>query len=534
MASALLTPVACVIPSWIGACALWWFGLRFRRDGYAFVGWSVMTGTLITGALVFAALWLGATVSTLPWITSLAAIAIGAPRPWRRGVRLPLADEPGSARGTEARGTEGHADADRTRRGATRLEAWLLHGAVALALLWSVDRSLVANATLVTLGDEGNIWSGKAKAIMQAGGLSDALRPALVDHFQEPTAYLCHTDYPPLNPMIQLLVFAWHGEITHYQNRVPIQLQALALLLIVAASLRRIARPWVASLAVLLFASTGLVAEVFRYAAADAMVALGLLAAVDAFGRLHGSGATSAASLRHGFVAAAALGYLVWSKNEGWMLALVLLFAGACTAAARWSDRSARWGIPGARIGAAACFAFLPAVLLVGAQLAFNARYGLRNDLTAPTDGPPLWSRIFDQACEHAPWIGHYTWTYCVQRPEVTQWIFVLLLLVAALFPLRLVRRAPLATFSLAGAILGFFLVYLGTPQDIEWHVSTSMERLLMQLLPLATLVLVSGVTAVFPELGSAECLAEVCPPNGPPERPPEDPGEDPARGAHA
>jgi hypothetical protein len=48
---------------------------------------------------------------------------------------------------------------------------------------------------------------------------------------------------------------------------------------------------------------------------------------------------------------------------------------------------------------------------------------------------------------------------------------------------------AARATAAVAGLMLGsFYLVYVLTPFDITWHVSTSIDRLLVQVWPLLVL----------------------------------------------
>jgi len=67
---------------------------------------------------------------------------------------------------------------------------------------------------------------------------------------------------------------------------------------------------------------------------------------------------------------------------------------------------------------------------------------------------------------------------------------------------LRLVAGARLLPVVVLAMLAGFYLVYLLSPQDLRWHLDTSLVRLLLQLWPLA--LLLWGLTFPWNEPGQA------------------------------
>ena len=69
----------------------------------------------------------------------------------------------------------------------------------------------------------------------------------------------------------------------------------------------------------------------------------------------------------------------------------------------------------------------------------------------------------------------------------------VALLILAAALRFRLSgperRWAAVAGVTLAGVLAGYFAVYLVTPANLDWHLSTSLGRLLVQVWPSALLL---------------------------------------------
>ncbi|HEX5010852.1 MAG TPA: hypothetical protein VFY71_10660 [Planctomycetota bacterium] len=442
-------------PAALGACAAMLLGLRARQDALAFAAWSWLLGALLVAALLFAALVAGVPLAALRWVPLL-ALALLLPWCWRAGRRRVAVAGP--------------------QRGPGRT---LLLVVTAACLLLTCDRILRADELVVCGGDEGTMWSLKAKAIWLSHGLTPEFAamvaaPGPLDH----KAMREHADYPLQDPLLQLWSFACAGDITHVQNRLVVQVFALALLLLLASAARRVAPAGVAAAAVALVALSGDFQEACGWATADILVALGLLASLDAWSRWRQSGEQRFLALF-----AACLASLAWSKNEGAMLAVAA--GAACLATA---------GAPGRSRGLQA-LALLPAAAVLVAQAIFNASFDLHSDLFAHTAAGGFLGRVGAQTSAHLPVIGRYLLDDAVLDVRSGNLVPAMLLLALLVFPVRLTVRAPAATTTLLLGAAAYLLVYLGTPRLIEWHLRFSLHRVLLQLSPLAV-VWLAGAAA--------------------------------------
>ncbi|MGQ0553812.1 MAG: hypothetical protein ACT4PU_11410 [Planctomycetota bacterium] len=484
-----------ITPLVLGTLLLWRLGLRRRTDGWAFVAWALMSGALMVAVSEF--LWLvpGLPIEWLPLAPTLAAVLlIAAP-----GRRWPAVDEsPAAAKAAVRAQASAGPTAGR--------HAWLALAGLLLALLLAADQALLANSRVIVAGDEAAIWSPKAKALFIAGGLHDSLGPLLALE-----RGITHADYPLLNPLLQLDVFARAGSLLDVENRWPIQLLGLVLLLATGAALRRRVGPVLTALLLLLLSFA--VGRSIGAAEADLLVALGLIVAVDALDRWRAGGPPGLLG-----VAGLALGFLVASKHEGLLLALVVLLGCLLSAPLRSAFAAQR-----ADLRRFLAWLSVPGVLLAGGWL-FNARFDLAND---------LWRT-------EAGWLPLRALTGLVQRggdlgaallaalPPAEWWQPTLAVPLAALLGLascwRVAARSqnaaaraesaaaraqsvaaraqsvaaaasPAALVVLLG-LLGYLLVYAGTPRELVWHVQTSLPRLLLHLLPVALLALGERVTS--------------------------------------
>jgi len=442
-------------PAALGACAALLLGLRPREDALAFAAWSWLLGALVVAALLFVALVAGLPLAALRWVPAV-ALGLLLLCCWRM------------CRGQGA--VAGPA------RGPGRT---LLLVVTAACLLVTCDRILRADETVVCFGDEGTMWSVKAKALWLSGGLTPEFAslvaaPGPLDH----KAMREHADYPLQNPLLQLWSFALAGDVTHVQNRLVVQVFALALLLLLASAARRVAPAGVAAAAVALVALSGDFQEACGTATADILVALGLLASLDAWSRWRASGERRFLALF-----AACLASLAWSKNEGAMLAVVA--GAACLVTAGASGRARR----------VQALALLPAAAVMLAQALFNAAFDLHSDLFAVTADGGFLGRVGAQAAAHLPVIGRYAFHDALLDVRSGNLVPAMMLLALACFPLRLPARAPAATATLLVGAAAYLLVYLGTPRLIEWHLRFSLHRVLLQLAPLVV-VWLAGTAA--------------------------------------
>ncbi len=450
----------------IGCGALRLLGVRVLHDRVAYAGWAWLAGSLVTALLLCGWLLLGLPIDSFPSaarVVAAAAVLLLA-WTWLRGRRTPPMAPPVARSG--------------------RLERLLFLAVVAACLALTVDRAVRANAAeVVLLGDEARIWASKAKAIYVSGGLNERFAALMAQE-----EIVLHQDYPLLNPLLQVWTFAHYGRVTDVENRWVIQASIAALLLVAAGALRRVARPLYAALFLLLLVTSHQLRVSTGLVEADGLVALGFLAALDLLARFEADGAR-----RWWRLAALALAYLAWSKNEGTALALAV-------AVAFFILRLGRRLRGGQALRGSELLALLLPAGVVALHLLLNARFGFVNDITASDAAGSFAARALAHAGVHLRAAGAYAWEYAVRRPGETHLMFPLALVLLLLFPRRIGRLLPLFTLACGLALPGFLLVYLGTPHDIEWHLSWSIQRILFQLLP----VVLVWVAAATQEIAAA------------------------------
>ncbi len=442
-------------PAALGVCCAWGLGLRAREDVPAFAAQAWLLGAFLLAALLFVGLVAGVPLPVLRWVPP-GALAILAPWALRaRPARSPAA----------AARRPGHG---------------LLLAITAACLLVTADRILLADEAIVCFGDEGSIWNAKARAIWQCGGFTHGFREIVAD--PDPLALPVHADYPLQNPLLQLWSFLCAGDVTLMRCRLVIQPFVLALILLLAAAARRVAPPGVAAAAIALVVLSGSFQEACESATADIMVAFGLCASLDAWSRYRAAG-----ERRHLAVFAVGLASLAWSKNEGAVLAGI-----TGTACLVTSFRAAGPG------RAARVIAVLPAATVIVGQAAFNAWCDVHGDILAVTPQGGFLTRVATQAAAHLPVIGRYVLEGGVLQPRATNLVPLMAVATFVLFPVRLLRRAPAATLTLLAAAVAYLVVYLGTPRYVDWHLQFSLDRVLLQVAPLAALWLAAAVACLW------------------------------------
>lgn len=159
-------------------------------------------------------------------------------------------------------------------------------------------------------------------------------------------------------------------------------------------------------------------------------------------------------------VVMALLGCCIWMKNEGMMLALVFVAFHARALLGNGNAKRALIGIA------------LP--LCVYALLKLNAP---ANDLVKGQGAMTL-ERLLDGKRYVQIWSFFYKILSGPMLPfSLVMFIYLLYCYVVGRSP----GRNMLLLFT---CILGFSFVYVLTPQDLSWHLSTSADRVLYQLLP--------------------------------------------------
>ncbi len=360
--------------------------------------------------------------------------------------------------------------------------------------------------------DEANFWALKAQMLFAHGGFSEAFARAA----SEPNR-LYNADYPLWNPCLHVWTFAHAGGLLHVWSRLPVQLFGLALVLVLAAALRRVVRPAVAALLVVVLCSVFELGSQLQRAHGDLMVGLGALVAGDAWLRWRADGHPAWRRL-----ACLGLAAMLWSKNEGQLFlaaaaigALLLALARRLdrrpSAAALATDRAqtgyrtghAAAGRSGGRGRATAwLWALLPALVLA-LNHAVNARYDwVSGFLSGAGREASIVGLLREQLPARAGPVASFFWREIVLSREHSGWLFLLLLSLCALFPLRALRSpAALLALVVIGFELGLMLVFVGAPHDLRWHLTNAAQRVAFQPLALATLALGALAGTLLPAL---------------------------------
>lgn len=447
-----------LVPFVLGAALLRRLGIGARGDRLGFGAWSLLAGGLGSGAVLFAwclfelpldARWIAPTLLLLAGL-----LAWRTPRPQPFGAPPP-------------------------RAGAGRSEELVFLLVVAL-LGWSVvAASLRASTRSIILDDEASLWAMKALLLFDCGGLSEAYGVRTAAYPES------HPDYPLLNPLLQLWAFVHARAPLAVENRLPIQVFVLGLVLALASALRTLVRPGLAAVLLLLAQANGLVMQMTRTAGADQMVAFGLLVALDGLLRAARSGDERGYRL-----AALGMAFAVASKNEGAPFVAALLVALALATA--WPGRRACG--PPKRVWLWFLLAFAP----LAASVYVRQRYGFTNDLVHGNTFANLRAQLGERLVPLTRLLGGLLFT----RLGDHHGLFAAFLVLCALAPRRLLRpRLRTATLFLLFLHAGWFLIYVATPHDLEWHVMSSARRLVYTALP-ACLLWLALVLAEDPWLG--------------------------------
>lgn len=467
------------LPPWLGYVILRSLGLRFTDDRYGFIGWVHVTGCLGIG--LYLALWM---IFGLP-LTESIGVPIVLLCAWlhfrvRRRDNAAYVDESFAARIPET--------PDSSPR-YQRIGFGLVVGGI---LVFSALAMSSGSSSAITSGDEIRHWTFKAKMIYDSDGFgpdfeklaAEADRseefwqvwdqwlvkvwPSLKPDFKKRTPgpgtkWDYHLDYPLLNPLLHVWAYACAGEILHWQNRFLITGFTLALLLILAGALRSLTRPAPLIGALILLTVFGLVETLraLKWSLADGMVAAGLLLTVEALRRFRQDG-------HRGFWYLTIIGMtvMVWSKNEG-MLYLACVVLGSVTVRLKPKLNDLLW-------------LALPIVIVCLTWIS-NGKYGFTNDLITKKSPDTLKhlepvTEYFMENIFTAPW-----WSGTLDAMSCN-WLHLAFLGLLLLFPkIAFGRQMRMITITVLVMICGQFLVYLGTPHKLQWHLRESALRFAWQ-----------------------------------------------------
>lgn len=449
---------------------------EFRGVSWAaWLAWCWVLGTLATALVTFVWLWTPLT-KTSPAVPAFALVFIGALGWWRGGgtTRLDL-------------GADGPA-----RAGAG--EAWVLRLVFLALVLLTVERVVSGASVPIFQNDEAHFWALKSKLIFQAGGLNEAFLASL-----ENPHYLYHRDYPLLNPLLQVWTFANFGEITHVENRLPLQLFSLAFVPLLTSALLRVVRPAAAAALLLIVLACAETAHQARTAHADLLVALGVVLALDAWLRWRSVGANGWFAL-----ACVGLALAIFAKGEGLVVLLAIALALLVwRVVGRAQDRESQSAVP----ATLRAWVLLP-LSIVALTWGVNAHFGFVNDI-ATTDGreESFLAILFGEAGSRVPYFLDWClYSVLPQRGWTGHLPLVFGALVLLLAP-RL-RRDDLGIVALALLAVGagFTLILLGTPHPFGQHLPTAFPRITWQIAPALALWIAAAAGRFLPgyEAGGA------------------------------
>ena len=362
---------------------------------------------------------------------------------------------------------------------------------VLAALALAADYSLLSSRILPHGDyDAQAIWNLRARFIFRLGDdWRGAFSPEINRNF--------HMDYPLLLPLN--VVGAWNtlgGEVL----RAPALQSALFLLAAAGAlfsSLALLRSVPQGALAALVLLGTPAFVQVSAFQTADIPLAFFFLASAVLLVLAHGT-----VSRGLWFLAGLMAGLSAWTKNEGWPWVLLLLLFGLLLAL---PPRA--WKGPAAFLAGAS----FPLAVTLLFRLALPSASDLFSGLSslARLADPARWALIFRH--------------WGAELPALGGWPVSLLLLLALYFLVAGRGGTPLASaprgadvgdagstparpiFLLVLAQLAAYtLVYLLTPNDLEWQLMYSMSRLLLHVLPLGLFAFFLYVREV-PPLGAEE-----------------------------
>jgi hypothetical protein len=302
------------------------------------------------------------------------------------------------------------------------------------------------------------IWNLHARLMLRAG-------PDWPRLLEAPQLNWTHPDYPRLVPASVARAWAWAGAEAPAVAGWVSAIFAVAMVVLLVAAVTRVRGRLPALLGGLLLLSTPFFATFSTNEHADIPLAAFMLAAV-----------VLATQDTRGFRVLAALcaAFAAWTKNEGLLFVLVFTLT---------------WTVLAWRRGELRLIAEFLGALAVGLMPLIYFKFSLAptNDLLAA----PLAGRIAQiwDGDRHALILSSL-WR---DLGAFGEWRIAPYLAMAVPFFAWTSRRRLGARESLILSVLGlmlagYYAVYLLSPQDLAWHIDSSLVRLLLQLWPIALL----------------------------------------------
>jgi len=321
--------------------------------------------------------------------------------------------------------------------------------------------SIVAVLVVISLGSPGEDWDPRSIWLFHAKRiyLEGTLYAQLDDY-----APWSHNDYPVLVPLLMASAAKLVGQWNELFPKAIAPLLLLPALLLIGSSLR--SRQWLALFVLGLLLMGG---EMLVNGYLDVAVAVYAVAALATAMRLR----EARVAPRGVDLLAFALVIAVLSllKNEGVVVAGVVV--GFVLFEALVRERRLYWKV---------ALAFVVAVLPLLAWMFAVSSAGVGNDLATTDMKAQAWARLSEQGGS----------ALILKRLLVPEWVLLPLLVMAVMWR-RSVRQPTVVVAILAALAYGvvLYLVYLGTPHDLNWHLRTSVSRTLMPVMLLLVYALV-------------------------------------------
>lgn len=402
---------------------------------------------------------------------------------------------------------------------------------VAAAISWYMrrirrNRAEESRVTLAAAIDDGAVWWRGAACLSVAAMLAGALvrlresphgefdaisiwnvRARFFfrapDHWRDAFATAVHADYPLMLPLN--VARSWHaaGQETLVAPAILSLLFSLMLIAAVWGPAKLLVGPNRAALAILMLTAIPLLSVQASFEYADVPVACCVASATGLAMlslRLQGTSENDGANSAHalGLLALSGLccGAAAWLKNEG---QLITLCAAVATLLVHPAGLSQSFRARFIRLAAFVSGAALPLLVVI----AVRKSIGHRSDLMGERSLETILSLLFDPS-RHARILSEFFLRVGdVRDDQIRQGLSSIapamlvnlsgLLLACAAVALTWPRPrkpgwlAPASRWPLIFVTLfasGYYVVYLLTPYDIEWHVKYSITRLFMHLWP--------------------------------------------------
>ena len=179
-------------------------------------------------------------------------------------------------------------------------------------------------------------------------------------------------------------------------------------------------------------------------------------------------------------LAGATAAMAAWTKNEGVVFVLLMFFVAVVVAVRRRDGRQLLWSIAGA---APMLIAVVWFKLSLAPSSGLVEGQSLTVILTRLLD-PARHATVIELVAQHAMrWSAPFAYA-----------VFPLVSLVAIWMAVRVGGSVRVMTLVLGLMLVAYYVVYVTTPFDITWHVTTSVDRLLVQLWPALVLTVFLGL----------------------------------------